>query len=140
MQDSPRASGDMQSPLANPFLDVAIATLETQLKAWQAYHVEGTRFVAKRLHSNLQFLRALGHCPDMQSAGACQRAWFHDTQKDYAEEWGRLAATGFALTFGDLSGFGSLFGPRPHKDSQEPPKAPQKGQPQRSESGYQAAA
>ncbi|MFO7478469.1 MAG: hypothetical protein R6X03_09020 [Methyloceanibacter sp.] len=140
MQDSIRAGGEIQSRLANPFLDLAVATLEAQLKAWQTYHVEGTRFVAKRLRADLEYLRALGHCSDMQSTGECQRAWFREMQKDYGEEWGRIAATGFTLTFGDLSRLGWMFGQRPPKETQEAPNAPQKGQPQKSPSGLQAAA
>jgi hypothetical protein len=62
MQESIRA--EKQSPLSNPLLDLAVAGLEAQLKAWQAYQVEGTRFVARRMHTNLEHLRALGHCCD----------------------------------------------------------------------------
>lgn len=140
MQDSIRAGGEMQSRLANPFLDLAVATLEAQLKAWQAYQVEGSQFMAKRLRGNLEYLRALGHCSDLQSTGECHQAWFREMQKDYAEEWGRIAATGFALTFGDLSGLGWMFGQRAATGTQNAPKTPQKGQPQKSPSGFQAAA
>src|SRR3989304_2711774 len=84
-------SAEKQSPLANPLLDLAVAGLEAQLKAWQAYQVEGTRFVANRMRANLEHLRALGHCCDAPSMGECQRTRLGDIQKDDAEECGRLA-------------------------------------------------
>ena len=124
MQEVIRA-GDLPANLSNPLLDFAIAGLEAQLKAWQTYQVEGTRFVARRMRGNLEHLRALGHCCDVQSAGNCQRAWLHDLQKDYAEEWGRIAATSFALGLGELSGLGGLLGRHPTKEAAEPrPEAP----------------
>jgi len=140
MQESVRAGSETQSRLPNPILDLAIAVLEGQLKAWQAYQVEGTRFVAKRLRADLEHLRALGHCCDIESTAECQRAWLRETQKDYAEEWGRLVATGFALCFGELSGFGSLFLGRPAQEPCEPAAAEQPGKPEKAKPSYQAAA
>lgn len=116
MQDSARGSEQPVRPF-NPLLDFAIAGLEAQLKAWQTYQEEGTRFVAKRLRSNLEHLRALGHCCDAHSIGECQKAWLNEIQKDYAEECGRITATAFAIGFGDLAGLGWLFGQRTAKDS-----------------------
>jgi hypothetical protein len=46
-----------------PFLDLAVISVETQLKAWQANQVEGARFVANRKHANLECLRTLGRWP-----------------------------------------------------------------------------
>jgi hypothetical protein len=137
MQDFIRAGGEKPSRLPNPFLDFAVVALEAQLKAWQAYQVEGTRFVAKRMRANLEHLRALGHCCDAQSMSACQLKWLGEFQKDYAEEWGRLVATNFAIGFGDLSGLGWLFGQRPAKASQEPQTERQTG-PQGTFRGLQA--
>jgi hypothetical protein len=116
MQDSIRPGGEQQTRLFNPLLDLAVAGLEAQLKAWQTYQVEGAHFVAKRLHSILKNLRALGHCCDAHSIGECQRAWLSDIQKDYAEECGRITATTFAIGFGDLAGLGWLFGQRTAKE------------------------
>jgi hypothetical protein len=116
MQDPLRA-GEQQTRLFNPFLDVAIAGLEAQLKAWQTYQVEGACFVARHLHSNLENLRALGHCCDAQSIGECQKAWLSDIQKDYAEECARITATTFAIGLGNLAGLGWLFGQRTPKQS-----------------------
>ncbi len=110
MQDSTQTKGETHSRLANPLFDLAVAGAETQLKAWQAYQVEGTRFVAKRLRANLAFLRSLGHCKDVPAMGECQRNWFADCRKDYAEEWGRIMGTSFALGFADLAGKGWLIG------------------------------
>lgn len=140
MQESIRAAAETLSRLPNPLLDLAIAGLEAQLKAWQAYQVEGTRFVAKRLRCDLEYLRAIGHCCDIESTGECQRQWLRDMQKDYTEEWGRIVATTFALTFGEFSGFGSLFGQRMAKESPEPQSAPQSSQRPRPQSGLSAAA
>ena len=138
MQETLPAGAGTQSRLPNPLLDIAIACLEAQLKAWQAYQVEGTLFVARRLRSNLEHMRAIGHCCDIESTGQCQRAWLHDIQKDYAEECGRVAATTFALAFGELSGFGLLFGQRVRKTPGEsqPTTQPAPGP----KSGFQAAA
>jgi hypothetical protein len=79
--------------LSNPLLDLTIAGLEAQLKAWQAYQVEGTLFIAKRLHANLELFRGFGHCRESEHVGACHKAWVSAAQADYAEEWGRLVAT-----------------------------------------------
>ncbi len=98
--------------LSNPLLDLTIAGVEAQLKAWQAYQVEGTHFVAKRLRANLELLRAFGHCSEAQHVSECHKAWVRELQADYAEEWGRVAATTFALCFADLAAMGLMFGPR----------------------------
>jgi len=138
MQEPIRA--EKQSRLSNPLLDLAVAGLEAQLKAWQAYQVEGTRFVANRMRANLEHLRALGHCCDAQSMGECQRTWLRDVQKDYAEECGRVAATTFALGFTDLAGLGWLFGHRTAAGSSPPQPVPQPGPQPKSQSSLQAAA
>ncbi|MGV1013528.1 MAG: hypothetical protein ACOYB4_01005 [Methyloceanibacter sp.] len=122
MQHSLHSKGETTTPHANPFLDLMAAAMETQLKAWQAYQVEGTRFVAKRLHANLGFMRSLNHCRDSQAMSDCQRAWLAECRKDYAEEWGRLIGTGCALGFVDLAGLGRLVS-RP-RTSPEPKTEP----------------
>ena len=129
MPQSTRADSDTKK-LPNPFLDLAVASLEAQLKAWQAYQVESAQFVAKRLKANLEHVRALGHCCDGQSVGECQHAWLGDLQKDYVEEFGRITATGFAIGFGELANLGQLFGapatknPQPVQPAPEPQRAP----------------
>jgi hypothetical protein len=138
MQESIRA--EKQSRLSNPLLDLAVAGLEAQLKAWQAYQVEGTHFVAKRMRCNLEHLRALGHCCDIQSTGECHRTWLRDIQKDYAEEWGRVAATTLALGFTDLAGLGWLIGQRTAAGSSPPQPVSQPGRQPKSHSSLQAAA
>ena len=138
MQQSIRA--EKQSRLSNPLLDLAVAGLEAQLKAWQAYQVEGTHFVAKRMRANLEHLRALGHCCEVQDVGECQRAWLRDFQKDYAEECGRVTATTFALGFTDLAGLGWLFGQRLANGSPQLQPEPQPGPQPKSQSSLQAAA
>jgi len=127
MQNATRA-GEKQTRLSNPFLDLAVAGLEAQLKAWQTYQVETTQFVAKRLRSNLEHLQALGHCCDADSVNECQRAWLGDVQKDYAEEWSRITATAFAMGFGELANLGRLFGSTATKNPQpvQPVSGPQR--------------
>jgi hypothetical protein len=93
-----------------PFLDLAVIGVETQLKAWQAYQVEGARFVAKRMHANLECLRALGRCHDASTMTECCRDWIETARKDYSEEWGRLLGTASALGFADMAAFGQVFG------------------------------
>jgi len=130
MQDS---SGK-QARLPNPFLDLTVAGLEAQLKAWQAYQVEGTQFIARRMRANLEHLRALGHCCEVQSMGECQRTWLRECQADYAEECGRIAATTFALCSADLTGMGWLFGQRTRQlwpQAQTGPQFPSRPQPWR---------
>jgi hypothetical protein len=140
MQDFNREGGETHPRLSNPILDLAVAGLEAQLKAWQAFQVEGTHFVARRMRCNLEYLRAFGHCCDTESVGECQKAWLRDFQKDYAEEWGRIAATSFALGFGELSGFGSLLGQHVAKATSEARSATQPQQQPKPQSSLQAAA
>jgi hypothetical protein len=115
MQDTVKTNQASPGRLPNPLLDFAIAGLEGQLKAWQAYQIEGAHFIAKRLRANLELLRAFGHCTEAGHVGQCQRAWLRDLQGDYAEEWGRIAATTFSLCFADLTGIGLLYGLRAPK-------------------------
>jgi hypothetical protein len=97
------------SRFANPLLDFTVAMAEAQLKYWQAFHVEGTAFVAKRMRANLEYMRALGHCSDPKSACDCQLAWFADARKDYGEEWARLAGTIVALGVSELAPMHNVF-------------------------------
>lgn len=131
MPDPMHKQSETQSRPSNPLLDLATAVAGAQLKAWQAYHVEGTRFVAKRLRANLAFLQSLGRCGDVSDMGACQRAWFADLRQDYAEEWGRLMGTTSALGFIDLAGLGRLIGrrstrPEPQQFEPRPAVTPQR--------------
>ena len=119
MPESAKTNQASQGRLPDPLLDLAIAGLETQLKAWQAYQVEGAHFIAKRLRANLELMRSLGHCTEAGHAGECQRAWLRELQGDYAEEWGRIVATTLTLCFADLAAMGlrsvharRSFGPR----------------------------
>jgi len=121
--------------LPNPFLDLAVTGLEAQLKFWQAFQVEGARFVAKRMRNNLEHLRSLGHCGEAEAMGECQLAWVREIHKDYAEECARLAATTFALGFADLTGLGGLFGQRTTQASAETQAIDRQSKP-----GLQAAA
>ncbi|HUU66149.1 MAG TPA: hypothetical protein VMW57_02555 [Methyloceanibacter sp.] len=109
MQDSGLAGGAARTRLANPFLDLATVTAEAQLKFWEAYQVEGSMFVAKRMRADLEHMRALGHCSDAQAIGECQMAWFSDLRKDYAEEMARLAGTVFSLGVSGMAPLGGLF-------------------------------
>jgi len=112
MQETVKTNQQSDARLSNPLLDLTVASIESQLKAWQAYQVEGAHFVAKRLRANLELLRACGHCSDAGHVGECYRAWIRELQGDYGEEWGRLVATTFSLCFTDIAAMGSLFGAR----------------------------
>jgi hypothetical protein len=103
MQDPIREDDARHSRLSNPLLDFVIIGAEAQLKAWQAYQVEGTQFVAKRMRADLEFLRSLGHCSEVQSMGDCRQAWLRDMQADYGEEWGRIVGTGLAVAKSDVA-------------------------------------
>ena len=140
MQKSIQVGGARPSGLSNPLFDILIASLKAQTKAWQTYHLEGTLFFAKRMRCDLEQLRALGRCCDFQSTAECQLAWLREMQKDYAEECGRLAATTFAIGFGDIAGLGWLLGRRTVQGSTEhQPVSPPTGE-LRSEGSLQAAA
>jgi hypothetical protein len=111
MQEIVKTTQTSSARLPNPLLDLTVAGLEAQLKAWQAFQVEGAHFIAKRLRANLELLRAFGHCTEAGHVGECHRAWLSELQGDYAEEWGRVVATTASLVFADLGGMGFLFGP-----------------------------
>ena len=110
-----------------PFLDLAVISVETQLKAWQANQVEGARFVANRMHANLECLRTLGRCADALAITAFCRDWIETARKDYSEEWGRLLGTASALGLTDMAAFGQLFGQktRVSAPADEPARHPQ---------------
>jgi hypothetical protein len=114
MQETTRPGAGMKLPASPipfmPFLDLAVSSMETQLKAWQAYQVEGARFVAKRMHADLECLRAVSRCQDASAITECCRDWLETARKDYGEEWGRLLGTASALGFADMAAFGQLFG------------------------------
>jgi hypothetical protein len=137
MQEFHRSAGEKTFRLPNPLLDFAVAAVEAQLKAWQAYQIEGAHFVAKRMRNNLEQLRALGHCCDAQSIGTRQLAWLREIQTDYAEEWGRVAATTLTLGTAEFCGLGCLFGQRLGQDRADPKRQPGT---QAKSKGLQAAA
>ena len=131
MQETARPRAGMKRPASPipfmPFLDLAVIGVETQLKAWQAYQVEGARFVANRMHANLECLRALGRCTDAPAMTECCRDWVETARKDYAEEWRRLLGAASALGFADMAAFGQLFGQklRVPAPADEPARHPQ---------------
>jgi hypothetical protein len=129
MPETAKTNQASQTRLPNPLLDLTIAGLEMQLKAWQAYQVEGAHFIAKRLRANLELMRGLGHCAEAGHAGECLRAWLRDLQGDYGEECGRVAATTFSICFADLASMGLLFGPRAAKLWPNPQPGPRGGEP-----------
>lgn len=118
--------------LWNPLLDATIILLEGNLKAWQAYEVESARFIAKRMGATIEHLRALRQCCDVESANERQRTFFSEAQKDYAEEFGRLLATGYALSIGQISGLTKISehrhvvtcDPAPRSDTEGPAGRP----------------
>ena len=112
MQESGLAGGAARTRMANPLLDFATAAAEVQLKFWEAYQVEGSVFVAKRMRADMELMRALGHCGDPKAIGECQLAWLGDLRKDYAEEWARLVGTVFTLGVSGIGPLGGLYSKR----------------------------
>lgn len=100
------------SPFAlfNPTLDAATWAAERSLKALLEYQIESLRFVAKRSHRDLEFMRHLRHCAGLEGIMQLQRNWMSGCIADYAEEFGRMIGTGIGLA---SSGFALLRGLRP---------------------------
>lgn len=90
-----------------PTLDAATWSAERWLKAVLEYQLEGLRFAAKRTYCDLECMRHLRHCQGWQDALQLQQMWLNEAAADYAEEWGRIVGTGFALA---NSGFAPLQG------------------------------
>src|SRR5262245_4236638 len=80
---------------------------EHVMEALVEYQVEGLRFMARRTHANLEFIRHLPQCEGWQDLGALQHAWLKELLADYGEEVGRLAGTSFQLA---MSGFVPMQG------------------------------
>jgi hypothetical protein len=83
-------------------LDAAAYGAEHALKALVEYQIESLRFLARRTHANLEFLRHLPHCKGWEELGALQRTWVKDCIADYGEEVGRFAGTSLQLATSDL--------------------------------------
>jgi hypothetical protein len=109
--------------IRNPILDLVIAGLEGQARAWQALHAETTRFVATRIHANLELLRKLAHCRDIEAMGQCHRSWLADLRKDYVEEWARIVGTTYAVGFNELAPMLCRSYPAQDSRSEPSPKA-----------------
>ena len=73
------------------------------------YQVETLRFLARRSHCNLEFMRHLRHCAGPQDIARLQQSWFKECVADYGEEAGRLFATGFQLSTSDFVPLQSLM-------------------------------
>jgi hypothetical protein len=131
MQETTRPGAGRKFPASPvpfmPFLDLAAIGVETQLKAWQAYQIEGARFVANRMHANLECLRALGGCTNAPAMTECCRDWLETARKEYTEEWGRLLGTASALGFADMAAFGQMCGKKTRvpTPADEPARHPQ---------------
>ncbi len=98
-----------------PTLDAATWSAERGLKALLEYQLEGLRFAARRTYGNLEFMRCLRHCQGWQEALQLQRTWLNEAAADYAEEWGRIVGTGFALANGGFAPLQGMVSPRASK-------------------------
>jgi hypothetical protein len=83
-------------------LDAMTWGAERALKAMVEYQVESLRFLARRTHCNLEFMRHLRHCAGLEDMAKLQQSWFKECVADYGEEAGRLFATGFQLSTSDF--------------------------------------
>jgi hypothetical protein len=83
-------------------LDAMTWGAERALKAMVEYQVETLRFLARRAHCNLEFMRHLRHCTGPQDVAKLQQSWLKECVADYGEETGRLFATGFQLSTSDF--------------------------------------
>jgi hypothetical protein len=90
-------------------LDAMTWGAERALKAMVEYQVESLRFLARRSHCNLEFMRHLRHCAGPQDVAKLQQSWFKEWVADYGEEAGRLFATGFQLSTSDFVPLQSLM-------------------------------
>jgi hypothetical protein len=84
-------------------LDAMTWGAERALKAMVEYQVESLRFIARRTHCNLEFMRHLRHCAGPQDMAKLQQSWFKECVADYGEEAGRLFATGYQLSTSDIA-------------------------------------
>jgi hypothetical protein len=96
------------SETATHELDAMTWGAERALKAMVEYQVETLRFLARRAHCNLEFMRHLRHCAGPQDVSKLQQSWFKEWVADYGEEAGRLFATGFQLSTSDFVPLQSL--------------------------------
>jgi len=83
-------------------LDAMTWGAERALKAMVEYQVETLRFLARRAYCNLEFMRHLRHCRGPQDIAQLQQSWLKECVADYGEEAGRLVASGFQLSAGDV--------------------------------------
>ncbi len=90
-------------------LDAMTWGAERALKAMVEYQVESLRFLARRTHCNLEFMRHLRHCAGLQDIAKLQQSWVKECVADYGEEAGRLFATGFQLSTSDFVPLQSLM-------------------------------
>jgi hypothetical protein len=86
-----------------PELDALTFGAEHALKAIVEYQVESLRFLARRTHANLEFMRHLRQCKEWQDIADLQQAWLKDCIADYGEEVGRFAGTSLQLVTSDLT-------------------------------------
>jgi len=84
-------------------LDAMTWGAERALKAMVEYQVETLRFLARRAHCNLEFMRHLRHCAGPQDVAKLQQSWLKECAADYGEETGRLFATGYQLSTSDIA-------------------------------------
>ena len=79
--ERPFAPKDTQNDKA-PELDAAAFGAEHAMKALVEYQAEAMRFLARRAHANLEFMRRLPHCKGWQELGELQQAWLRDLVGD----------------------------------------------------------
>jgi hypothetical protein len=82
---------------------------EHALKALIEHQMEAIRFVARRTHGDLEFLRRLRHCAGWQEFIELQQSWLKDCVAEYGEEWGRLAGASCQIAANGMAPLESLM-------------------------------
>ncbi|MGB3022099.1 MAG: hypothetical protein WBB50_08270 [Methyloceanibacter sp.] len=84
-------------------LDAMTWGAERALRSMVEYQVEALRFATRRTCCDLEFIRNLRHCTEMQDIVQLQQSWFKECAADYGEEAGRLFGTAFQLSTSDFA-------------------------------------
>jgi hypothetical protein len=98
-----------------PELDALTWGAEHTLKAIVEYQVESLRFLARRTHANLEYMRCLRQCKEWQDVADLQQTWLKECIADYGEEVGRFTGTSLQLATSDLMPMQWLLYRRPKR-------------------------
>jgi hypothetical protein len=121
--ERPFTQGDAHNGKA-PEFDAAAFGAEHAVKALVEYQVEAMRFLARRTHANLEFMRRLPHCKGWEEVAELQQTWLKDFVGDYGEEAGRFVGTSLQLATSDFVPMQWLFYGKPPRKYGKAPRNP----------------